>query len=160
MATETLLNSQKSLSKIESAFFRYSDSVQDLLYGLKDLQISLQNSDKNVQTITTLNKNLDIIITSFKETIIQIQLVSNSVSMLSEGKMKVLIDEVTNILPEIRKESTKYSTSIYGKFSDTLDKLNKIAINLKDLTLKYNSLIDGNKKDLVTKDFRLNKSIF
>lgn len=152
-STEILKNAQQSFSKIEPAFLKNSESTRDLLNGLKDLQNVLQNSDKNLQTVTSLNSNLELIITKFKETIVQIQIVSNSISVLSESKLKVLVEEITNILPEIRKETTKYSTNIHGKFSDSLDKLDVIATNLNEITLKYNSLIDGNKKDPITDDF-------
>jgi len=152
-STEVLKSAQQSFSRIEPAFIKNSESTKDLLNGLKDLQNVLQSSDKNLQTVTGLNSNLELIITKFKETIVQIQIVSNSISVLSESKLKVLVEEVTNILPEIRKETTKYSTNIHGKFSDSLDKLDVIANNLNDITLKYNSLIDGNKKDPITDDF-------
>ena len=152
-STEALKSAQLSFSKIESAFIKNSESTKDLLMSFKDFQNVLQNSDKNLQTVASLNNNLESVITNFKETIVQIQIVSNSISVLSESKLKVLVEEVSNILPEIRKETAKYSTDIHGKFSESLDKLDTIAINLNGLTLKYNSLIDGNKKDPITKDY-------
>ena len=152
-STEALKSAQLSFSKIESAFIKNSESTKDLLMSFKDFQNVLQNSDKNLQTVASLNNNLESVITNFKETIVQIQIVSNSISVLSESKLKVLVEEVSNILPEIRKETAKYSTDIHGKFSESLDKLDTIAINLNGLTLKYNSLIDGNQKDPITKDY-------
>ncbi len=151
--TSTLRNTQESFNKIESSFNKHSESVKEMLSGFSNFQKNLQNSELNVQAILNLNANVEQVTKNFKETLVQIQIVSNSISALSEGKMKLLLEEITSVLPEIRKEVTKYSSDIYGKFSDSLDTLTTVSTNLNSITKKFDEISSGNKKDPATDTF-------
>ncbi|MFZ4590665.1 MAG: hypothetical protein ACOYN6_06685 [Ignavibacteria bacterium] len=151
--TEAIQSTRDSFSKIESSFSKNSKNIIDLLNGLKSMQDLFSESEKNFSVIVKLNNNVDDLITKFKEALVQIQLVSNSISVLSEGKLKPMISEISNVLPQIRQDASKLSSDLYGKFSDSLDVLESVSKELNNVARKYNTVLDGSRKDPLTGEF-------
>lgn len=136
-----------------TAFNNNSKVLEQFLKGLSSMQKIFIESEKNLSNLSNLNNNYNDLIKHFKEITVQLQLVSNSISVVAETKIKPLLDSVNSLMPEARDLASNISGNLYGKFSDALDKLDKINDELLSITIKYNALIEGSRKDNVTGEF-------
>jgi len=151
--SETLRSTTDALKSNQTVFTKNMEAIIELLKGFQNAGKIIEQSDKNLSMILKLNSNHDELINKFKETLVQIKLVTDSISNVAEGRLKPLFQEVQNIIPDIRKEAAYVSSDLYGKFSESLDKLDKLSNNLNEITNKYNLLLEGNRKDPITGEY-------
>lgn len=137
----------------QEVFEKNTESVAYLLKGFYNSEKIIEQADKNLSMILKLNSNHEELIKKFKETMVQIALVNETISNVSEGKLKPIFEEVRKIIPDIRTEASNVSSDLYGKFSESIEKLGKLSDNLNDITNKYNLLLEGNRRDPVTGEF-------
>jgi DnaJ-domain-containing protein 1 len=110
-------------------------------------------SGKNLESVASLNSNLDELVRKFKEAVVQMELVSRSIASASETKIQPILDEMRNLLPAIRNDASSVSADLFARFSDSLDVLQKVSSELNKITVQYNMLLSGNRKDPVSGEF-------
>lgn len=150
---ENLKTTRDVFVKTESSFNKTNESTVELLKSISNIQQIFKDSEQNVSSIMNLNNNLDSLVKNFKEAVVQMELVSRSIAAVSETKLQKIVNDVGEMMPKIREDSSKLSSDLYGKFSDSLDVLDKLSNNLNSTSQRLNQILDGSKKDPVTGEF-------
>jgi DnaJ-domain-containing protein 1 len=150
---ESLNFAKESFRNAELAFINSTQSTTRLLSGLSNIQRVFMESGKNLESVASLNSNLDELVRKFKEAVVQMELVSRSIASASETKIQPILDEMRNLLPAIRNDASSVSADLFARFSDSLDVLQKVSSELNKITVQYNMLLSGNRKDPVSGEF-------